>query len=373
MTSTRLLCSRPMSGYTGEMFDVASYQFRGMLAAFQELGLDASVLAREAGVDCTRLGDPDARFPEQTLLALWKQAESRWDRPLLGLQAGVSVPFGAFDLLDYLAGSSPTVGDVFVQLQRYARLCTSGLTYDIAPNDEGFVVSMQHPYLFEVAPLGLREYMWTVVVGRLRAQLGGEFRSALRLRHAPCGPIKEYRRVLGEVSFEQSRDELSVSQMDWRRPNPRADVQLTVVLARFAERVVSSFPRPEDDVVAVVRQVVVEMLRHGEPGFEEVARTLALTPRTLQRRLAERGYSFKSLLSELRAEMAQTYLTEPRLSLSDIAFLLGYSDNSAFIRAFRRRTGQTPGLFREQLGARAEASTRTAPFSVAADARAKAH
>jgi AraC-like DNA-binding protein len=353
------------------MFDVASYQFRGMLAAFRELGLDTDALARQAGVDPVRLLDPDARFPEQTLLALWTQAESRWNRPLLGLQAGVSVPFGAFDMLDYLAGSSATVGDVFVQLQRYARLCTSGLSYDITPDHEGFIVAMQHPYLFEVAPLGLREYMWTVLVGRLRAHLGDAFRSVLRLRHAPCGPVKEYRRLLGEVSFEQAHDELRISHVDWRRPNPRADLPLITVLERYAQRVVSSFPKRDDDIVGLVRQAVVGMLRHGEPGIAEVAQLLALTPRTMQRRLAERGYSYKSLLSELRAELAQTYLTEATLSLSDIAFLLGYSETSPFIRAFRRRTGQTPGQFREQ--SVTNAGVPTAQVSAAADARARAH
>jgi AraC-like DNA-binding protein len=337
------------------MFDVASSQFRGMLAAFQALGLDTSALAREAGLDLERIADPDARFPEQSLLALWTRAESHWDGPLLGLHAGASVPFGAFELLDYLCCGSATVGAVFMQLQRYARLCSSGLSYEIVPSDDGFVVAMRHPYLFEVAPIGLREYMWAIVLGRLRAQLGGSLQSALRFRHAARGPVLDYRRVLGDVSFERAENELRVSRMDWARGNPRADLPLITLLERYAEQVVASFPQ-QDDVVAVVRQAVARMLRKGEPTVEEIAQDLALTPRTLQRRLAEQGHSFKSLLSELRVELAHKYLAAPRLSLADVAFLLGYSDSSAFIRAFRRRTGQTPGQVREQLVPRRESN-----------------
>ena len=95
-----------------------------------------------------------------------------------------------------------------------------------------------------------------------------------------------------------------------------------------------------------VRELLVERLRDGEPDQPSIARALGLSERTLQRRLSEENASFASLVDEVRADLARLYLGDPKLAIFEIAFLLGYSEPSAFNRAFKRWTGQSPSEFR---------------------------
>jgi AraC-like DNA-binding protein len=99
-----------------------------------------------------------------------------------------------------------------------------------------------------------------------------------------------------------------------------------------------------------VRRAVMRLCRQGVPTLEQVAEQFHLTPRTMQRRLADHGTRFQPLVDEVRLQLADQYLQDDRLPLTDIAELLGYSDQSAFTRAYRRWTGVTPHERRRQLG-----------------------
>jgi len=104
-------------------------------------------------------------------------------------------------------------------------------------------------------------------------------------------------------------------------------------------------PQPSDFDRAV-QQLLVRLLPEGEVSVDKVARALHQSTRTLQRRLADRGMSWQQLLDRTREQLARQYLRDPGLSLAEIGLLLGYSEQSAFTRAFRRWTGQTPQVFR---------------------------
>lgn len=338
-----------------ESFTVACYQLRALCSALEALGLDVDALAREAGIDSSVLADVDARFPELSLLRLWSAAEQRWTSDLLSLRAGSRVPFGALELMDYLVASSPTVGEAFERLARYSRLCASGLTYRIAQrsddDDDGFVITMHHPFALELWPPSVVEYLWTLIVARFRAQVGDGFRATLRLKHAPRAAVEQYRRALGSVLFEQPQTGLYVSHALWSAENPRADRSLTHLLERYAEEVLARLPA-SDDPLEAARRELSDGLRAGDASIERVAKRLSLTPRTLQRKLAELGHSFRSLLDQVRDELARGYLEQNRLSLTEITYLLGYSDPSAFNRAFRRWNDCTPAEYRaRQAGA----------------------
>jgi AraC-like DNA-binding protein len=100
-----------------------------------------------------------------------------------------------------------------------------------------------------------------------------------------------------------------------------------------------------------VRQQLVERLRDGEPEQGAVARPLGLSERTLQRRLRDEGTTFGALVDDVRLELARMYLGDPELAIFEVAFLLGYSEPSAFNRAFRRWTGASPSEHRRATGA----------------------
>jgi AraC-like DNA-binding protein len=95
-----------------------------------------------------------------------------------------------------------------------------------------------------------------------------------------------------------------------------------------------------------VRQLLAEGIREGEPEQHEIAKSLALSERTLQRRLQDENVTFADLVEEVRADLARMYLNDPSLAVFEVAFLLGYSEPSAFNRAFRRWTGKSPSQYR---------------------------
>jgi len=105
-------------------------------------------------------------------------------------------------------------------------------------------------------------------------------------------------------------------------------------------------PKGEADTDAV-RRCLAGDLCNGQPTLQQIAPRLHMSPRTLHRRLDDEGTSFRHVLTEVRRELAARHLTERRLGVSEIAFLLGFSEPSAFHRAFKRWTGHAPLAFRE--------------------------
>jgi hypothetical protein len=116
-----------------EEFTVGSAEVRALLGGLAALGFDAVALQRAVDLEPSLLHDPEARAPESMLLAMWLAAEATWDKGLLGLHAGSKVPAGAFEVLDYLAGASPTIGGSFRRLAEYSAIANTGLPYAIAP------------------------------------------------------------------------------------------------------------------------------------------------------------------------------------------------------------------------------------------------
>ena len=117
-------------------------------------------------------------------------------------------------------------------------------------------------------------------------------------------------------------------------------VQAACVLARLPGH---------EEIVTRLRRTVAARLRDGEPDIGTVSRALRCTPRTLQRRLKGAGTSFRKELNLVRNELALSYLRDPALQITDVAMLLGYSEHSAFTRAFRRQNGTTPQRLRDRV------------------------
>jgi AraC-like DNA-binding protein len=116
---------------------------------------------------------------------------------------------------------------------------------------------------------------------------------------------------------------------------------------QHVERILSEMPR-ESDLITAVRRAIAESMKQGDPKLARVIKQISMSPRTLERRLKEHGVVFKELLDDTRRRFALNYLKGRKHRLTEIAFLLGYSEVSAFNRAFRRWTGSTPLEYRRK-------------------------
>lgn len=132
-----------------------------------------------------------------------------------------------------------------------------------------------------------------------------------------------------------------------RAPLRAADPKLAEMLERYAKEALGALPDP-GRVAGQVRALLIQGLPNGETSLGTIAKQLAVSDRSLQRQLQEEGTNHKKLLDEVRRELATRYLAEGRdLSVSEVAYMLGFSETAPFFRAFKKWTGQTPGEFRK--------------------------
>jgi AraC-like DNA-binding protein len=203
-----------------------------------------------------------------------------------------------------------------------------------------------------MSPLAMRhfvEHFFALLVTRARLLTGrGLTLVRVRFTHEAPASVSEHERIFGApLEFGQRRNELVADRVALAEPLRTANPALVQPLEDAA---VSVLRRADEDVVARTRAEVPRVLETGDPGLAGVARRLGMGARTLQRRLAQRGTSYADLVEDVRRELAHREVALGTKSFGEIAFLLGFSQASAFDRAFRRWTGRTPSAHRRAGG-----------------------
>jgi AraC-like DNA-binding protein len=164
---------------------------------------------------------------------------------------------------------------------------------------------------------------------------------------APRAALDEWFR--SPIVWGAERASVLVRREDLARPLPTGNPEVALANERVALEYLERLDRT--DIVTQVRRRILELLPSGSPTQTEIARGLALSPRTLHRRLADAGTSFADLLDDTRRELAGGYLQRSDYSIAEVAYLLGFAEVSSFNRAFRRWTGTPPSAVRRQLAA----------------------
>jgi AraC-like DNA-binding protein len=316
---------------------------RIFLNALGRLGYDTHSLLAAAGVSRSQLDDPEARIACNATPALLGAAMRM--RPLknLGMRIAAETPIGAFPLLDYLIVTCDLVSDGVKQLARYLRLADAPYSLE-AQGDEDPI---------RIVFLGNRdaftcEFGVSLTLLHLReeteARLSAEYVS---FSHRP-DDVHEMEQVLDcPVRSGESWNGFSLSREAWKLPLRRHDPVLRGVLEQNASEVTARLPAI-DGIAGELRQVLISRITHGDTEIQSVARTLATSTRSLQRRLAAAGTTYQELLDSTRREAAARYLADNRLSVGEVTYLLGYSEPAAFHRAFKRWHGSTPQEFRQR-------------------------
>jgi AraC-like DNA-binding protein len=334
-----------MEAMTTTVLSVAS---RAIADACGRLGLDVDALLDEAGLDRSTLSDPDARIPTMAADRLWQQAYAMSRDPLLALHAAEALPFGAYRVLDFVAAHAPTIGEGLACIARYFPIVDSRVAVEVDRSSDPVVVR------FESDPPGLelpppaQEYTLAAVVLRSREGTGVDWAPArVDFTFPEPGDRHEHDRLLrGRVRFRQPRVALVVTRAVWDTRSRGGNEALHQVLDQHARILLERMPQQNEDFGERVRRSIAGQLRGGAPTAPVVARELGLGSKTLQRRLKAVGTSFAELLDEVRLEWARLYLADPGIALSEISWLLGFSEPSAFSRAFKRGTGRSPSEWR---------------------------
>lgn len=276
--------------------------------------------------------------------------------PDFGLHVGECVKLGAYNVYGLILLSCRDFGQALQQTLRFEGLAhdlgRSALRVEDGVAEYGWHSAMPHAsrHLVESVFAGIRVFA---------AWLAGTSLPPVQIAFAHEAPpdCGEHRRIFGDaVSFGAggNRARFDAALLGW--PVRNADVGMYPVLQQHAEHLLREKMRSQSDggVVALARSAIVRNLARDRARLAIVAEELGMTQRTLQRKLADTGITFQQLLDRTRHELAQDYLKRSALSLAEVAFMLGYQEQSSFNHAFKEWTGLNPGAYRMQFGAQDE-------------------
>jgi AraC-like DNA-binding protein len=304
-------------------------------------------LCAAAGLDSSQLNDRDGQIPFQQLVALYETAASLTNEHAFGLHVGARTDFRAFDVFGYIIMNSATLGDALNNAVRYFPLWTNGALF----RTERERAAMR--FIWEYADPRITECRHDCEMTLLSAAKIGRFLLArprapreVHFQHPAPRDSSEHWRLFGaSVHFRMPANQLIFDQDALASPLDNADHELCSILVRYANELLAQASHRRS-FIERTQLTLLRRLRNGEPRLTKVASSMGVSARTLQRQLKAQGLSFRALLNTLRRELAEKYIHNPEIEISEIASLLGYAEASEFHRAFRAWTNTTPRQYR---------------------------
>ena len=309
-------------------------------------------LLKEVGLSKTELNDPEARLPYVSVVKLLQGAAHLTADPCYGLRLGASRNARERGLLGFVALNSPTLMDAVVNLQRFYKIVREGGEFEIERNGPVVAVKIRES---DPALRGLKHNIGFLVASLVRGcrdltrQAIPPLRVELTYEEPDAKVRAEYAEVLGcPVEFGAKEwVVLAYPEEAMRLPVEGADAKLLKILEQACQKIVGPASPKTQDLVYRVRELIIERLPKSSANIDAIADELNIGSKTLERRLAERGESFSTLLDETRQKAVKHYLEATDLRLSEVAYMVGYTEPAALVRAFKRWTGETPSQFRE--------------------------
>jgi AraC-like DNA-binding protein len=331
---------------------------QGLVEHLQRHGVAPEVLLAHAQLSPEVLSQRDQRIAASAYLTLLGEGVRLTGDQYLGLHLGESVRPGYYGVLGYLIMSCATLADALHRQARYASLVGNlGLVVlddePARPGSEPLVAHSWQPLLAQQQRQLSEETLagW-VSFGRWISGLDIA-PTEVRFSHPAPADTSEHARIFRcPVLFDQPDNALVFPRRLLAAPLNQADAQVRGMLDDYADRLLAELNRG-NSVLDRARLELARQLPEQGPDLEAIAAALALSPRTLQRRLREGGLSFSQLVDETRQQLVLHYLRDPALELAEIAFLVGFSEPGSLARAFRRWTGTSPGEYRRHLCAQA--------------------
>lgn len=311
----------------------------------REAGGDPEQILGDSGLAPEMLEQPTNFVPYEALLRTLNLAASRSGCPHLGLAAGQCWRLADLGLLGEIMRHSPTAGDALQELVRHQHINADGtLAFMVQRHvmiDLGYAAYVR----FEASVAPLYDAVMAATINFMRELCGSQWSPAMvLLPHAAPPDISAYHRVFGApVRFDSDVCSMRFHSSWLLRPAPGADP------SRLRAAKVRAAALDDRSATTLAQRTLRTLLIHGKPSGADVAQALALHRRTLNRRLAAEGTTFQKVLDQVRSVVARELLQDSSLSMSQISATLGYEEETAFFRSFRRWTGSSPGAWREAL------------------------
>lgn len=299
------------------------------------------------------LGEPPAPTEAFVALPRWRALLARardldpGPKATFTLRLARGIAPRHFGIVGFAALACSTLAEALQRLERHHRAIYDVNPAQVRPVPEGLAIEWgvargRPGALVDETAIASLMQLARAFTGRPVRALGVDF---VNPWPADVRPYEDF--FGGPVRFGQPCTRVVLASRDLALPLRGADPALLALLDAQAERLLQEAAAVTGPV-AVWRQALVGLIRSGRTQLADLAESLQMSPRSLQRRLAEHGHSFQTLLGQTRQQLAEAYLRDPSVELAEVALLLGYSEQSAFTRAFRQWTGQAPLQWRRQ-------------------------
>ncbi len=340
-----------MSGRTTEAEPTrASLLIQHTVAGFEALGIDVDEVLGRVGLTRRDIAEMPARVPMSWGVRLWDAAQEVSGRTDLGVRLGEFVRPEMYDVTGYVVRHSSTLGDAIRRLNRYGRIMGEGIDVQLEVQGNRAIIRQppvpghtEHPQITQC---------FMTALGLIARQLTGKELVPLEVHFMhpePRESLEMLRELFGApLHFSAPFNGFVIDAALLELPVVGHDTRLGAILERQADQLLEQLP-DRGGFVRRVTELLTEELKGGNPNADHIASRLQLSTRTLSRRLKACGTSHQTLLDQLRHELATRYLRNTDMDVSEVAFVLGFSDASALNRAFKRWAGMTPTEYRRSL------------------------
>lgn len=316
----------------------------------EDYGVEYRPLFLEAGMDPALLQDPNARYHYTRIARLFHLAVEATGDDCFGLNASRHWHPTTLHALGYAWLASHTLKEALERLERYLKIVSNAGRLNLLREDDTFLVrfvdllprqdGIEHPAQIDLA--------LAVLVRMCRASRDGGF-TPLRVEITHPRPTcyaKHEAYFACPVVFGAAQDQVWMDAAILEATLPTGNAELARVNDEIVTRYLAQMDR--DDIVTRVKVSITDSLPSGQVTEDQIAGKLNLSRRSLQRKLQEQSTSYREVLEETRKELASQYMADQSYSISEITYLLGFSDPSNFNRAFRRWKGVSPRAWRNR-------------------------
>jgi len=310
-------------------------------------GIDPEPIFRNAGLDPTIRLNQKARISHDEFWRVVDLAAQACDDPAFGLRATASYHPSHFGALGYSWLTSSTLSSALRKFQSHSQLVSD--THFLSVKTEGAVViadytrpeSIQNPPHRAQMSMSLFVHLCRLILGK------GFSPSKVEFIHTKPVDLEPFTHQFNcQLEFNAKFDRITFPTSLMEQELPRAYPELSLIHDEIITRYLAD--REKTDIINQCKVAILELLSEGSISSSSVAQQLNISIRTLGRRLDDEGTSFRELLSDQRQDMAMKYIRDESLSLTEISYLLGFSEPSSFSRAYKGWTGVSPTSSREQ-------------------------
>ena len=311
-------------------------------------GIDPQRFAQQIGIESTTIPETRTRLPAQLIDAAFAKAASLIPDPAYALRAGECWHPSNLGTVGYAWIASSSLRTALKRLERFSRILGQKASGRCADSPDGLHFVFDHGRGDAAIGHVIADFALSLIVDMCRTNFG----PALTLESVSLRrPLPENRKPYEDfficpIFFGAAEDGFVLERHIADRPLPTSNQELATTFDAILTEQLAELHN--SNLADRCRAHLLQELTSGEPSEEELARALGMSRRTLQRKLGDLGLTYKGVLEKTRHDLALRYLDDPTKSVTDITFLLGFSEQSAFTRAFKRWNGNAPTAYRTE-------------------------